>query len=153
QHLLNHVLVAGFFQIRDHNRLGVGVGFRSGQPELLCGPQAQEPVAPGRHLELDFLVVLVLGLETLFAFVEAAHCLVLLPAAFGLYGGVSYIAMQRPAGETQRGGASGKCAASSFCSGRAMTGPFSSAPIVTRCKTALGGRRAGTGRIDPRWWR
>jgi hypothetical protein len=71
--LAEHVVVAAFLEIGHHDRLGVGLRFGAGEPELVGGPQAEQLVAAGIGLEPQFLVVGELLLETFLALVERGH--------------------------------------------------------------------------------
>ncbi len=63
--LMKDVMVAGVLEIRHHDDLRVGVGVGAGESEFLRGPQAEQLVAPRGCLELEFLIVRELLLESL----------------------------------------------------------------------------------------
>src|SRR5262245_60064793 len=71
--LAKHVMVAGFFEIRQHDFLGIGVGFGAGKSKLLGRPQAEHLVAPGHRLEFELLVERELLFESFLALVERRH--------------------------------------------------------------------------------
>lgn len=73
QHLLQHVVIAGAFEIRLDHGTAVGLQVLALQPPLRARPLAEQPVAPGLHLEAQLLVVAVFGLELLFALCEGRH--------------------------------------------------------------------------------
>src|SRR6266516_4897564 len=68
-----HVVVAGFLEIRQHDVLRISVGIGPGEPELLRRPQAEKFIATGGRLESQFLVVSELLLEAFLALVECGH--------------------------------------------------------------------------------
>jgi hypothetical protein len=71
--LVDHVLVAGLFEIGPDDALGIGLRLGARDAEQFRGPQAEQLVAPRRRFELQFLVVLELVLEGRLAIVETAH--------------------------------------------------------------------------------
>jgi len=52
--LAEHVIVARLLEIRQDDRLGIGLGLGAGEPELLRRPQAEELVATGVLLRRAF---------------------------------------------------------------------------------------------------
>src|SRR5580704_12312551 len=85
--LAKHVVIAGRFDVRDHDLLGIGLRGRAGEAELLRRPQAEQLVAAHCGLELELLVMGKLLLEAFLTLVEIGHailvisCLVILPRA------------------------------------------------------------------------
>jgi hypothetical protein len=61
--LAKHVVVAGFLEIGDNDRFGIGVRLVARLAQLFGRPQAKELVAARRGLEAQFLVQGELALE------------------------------------------------------------------------------------------
>ena len=83
--LAKHVLLAGLGQIGLDHLAGIGLRGVAGDPHLLGGPQAKQPVPPRRRLEFELLVMGEFPLETLLAILETCHlaCRLLEPFEFG----------------------------------------------------------------------
>src|SRR3954447_25016861 len=81
--LAKDVVLARLFEVGHHDLLGIGVGFRAGESEFGCRPQAEQPVTPRVRLELEFFVDGKLLLETFLAFVERGHACLAVSGAAG----------------------------------------------------------------------
>src|SRR5262245_33162829 len=81
--LAEHVIVARLLEIRQDDRLGIGVGLGAGEAELLRRPLAEELVATGVRLEPQFLVDGELLLEAFLALVERSHACLTVSGAAG----------------------------------------------------------------------
>src|SRR5262249_38933235 len=71
--LLHDVVVARLREVGHDDGLGIGLGLRTRNAQLLGRPQAEKPVAPSSNLELKLFVVLVLVLKPLLAVFERWH--------------------------------------------------------------------------------
>ena len=73
QDLLQHVVVAGLVEVGRDDLLGIGVAGVARHLHPLGGPMAEEAVSAHLDLELQVLIVAVLGLELALAIVEGGH--------------------------------------------------------------------------------
>ena len=68
-----HVMIAGFLEVRHDDFLGVSVRRVAREAELLGGPQAEQLVAARVRLEEQFFIMGELLLEAFLTLVEGAH--------------------------------------------------------------------------------
>jgi hypothetical protein len=71
--LLHDVGIARLLEVGHHHVLGIGLGIGAGLAHQAGGPEAQQLVAARVDLELQLLVMLVLGFEGFLAIVEGGH--------------------------------------------------------------------------------
>ena len=71
--LAEHVLIAGFFQVRQDNRFRIGFGVSPTQPHQIRSPDAKQLVAARHHFELGFLIQCVACLFCALAIIKCAH--------------------------------------------------------------------------------
>ena len=71
--VLDLLVVAAAVEPERGEAVGISLGVRSGEAEMLRRPKPQELAAARAHLERHFLIVLELALETLLAVLETRH--------------------------------------------------------------------------------
>src|SRR5262249_38601399 len=147
--LLHDVVVARLLEIGHDDGLGIGLGLRIRNTQLLGRPQAKEPVAAAIDLEFKLLVVLVLMLATLLAVFERWHAPA--PQCHPLNGMWPRRRADQGYSGRERSSANPACAASSSSIGPTMPGRSSSAPTAMRWRAVHGRRRRAIGRTAATW--
>src|SRR5262249_13560005 len=71
--LAEQVLLAGRQEVGLDDFAGIGLRRLARDPHLLCRPEPEQPVPPGRGFEFKLLVMGEFSLETLLAILETRH--------------------------------------------------------------------------------
>lgn len=71
--LAEHVLIAGFFQVRQDNRFRIGFSVSTAQPHKIRSPNAKQLVTASHHFELGILIQCIACLFCALAIIKCAH--------------------------------------------------------------------------------